>query len=101
METGRVRNRRGFATTLDTYEAAWAFTEDQYAIFREFFNATLENGTLTFMLPMQDDSELEVGFMKCTYQFNRTDNLYSVKAVLEVAEEPVVDIFVSIEEIEA
>jgi len=87
METGRVRNRRGFATTLDTYEATWMFTQDQFVAFRDFFNETLENGSLSFMLPMQDDTEIEAAFMKGVYQFSRSDNLYSVKGVLEVVED--------------
>jgi hypothetical protein len=102
MDSGRVRNRRRFSEARETMGASWNFTEDQYEAFDEFFRDGLENGSLSFLMVTQTMAALagyivrtswELAFVG-NYTLDRSDNLFSVIAVLEVTnkvEETVID----------
>lgn len=85
METGRVRQRRVQLLPLRLVQAEWSFTGDAFETFKEFFEVSLENGSLPFALELfgADSEESEVAFMG-PYSWSRSDNLFSVSAVLEV-----------------
>lgn len=80
MESGRLRNRRLHASPIEMMEVAWNFTEDQFDIFKTFFDVGLENGTLEFDLAGIGT----VAFWESTYSQNHTDNLFYVSAKLEL-----------------
>lgn len=79
MESGRVRVRRKYEISVTLYEVTWEFTKEEYVSFREFFKLDLDNGTSDFEL----SGIGTVAFWGATYSFSRTDNNYSVSAVLE------------------
>lgn len=86
METGRVRKRRTVEEALEVWEVQWNFTEDQFAGFKDFFEQTLENGSLPFLIELFDDVK-GMAFADGKYAFDRSDNLVMVSAVLELLEE--------------
>jgi len=88
MESGRRRVRRMHDTPIEFIEATWNFTEDQFDTFKTWFENTLENGSLPFYMITTDPPSYrlnwELAFKDGNYEFDRSDNLFSVKAVLEV-----------------
>jgi len=102
MDSGRVRNRRILDTPLKILEVQWNFTADHFAVFKTFFEEQLENGSLAFGIEIFGVEE-EMAFADSTYTFSRSDNLFTVVAVLEYAstELPAVTLVIVIEEVAA
>lgn len=57
MESGRIRRRRRFARSQATMRVSWLFTNEQYTIFKGFFNTTTEGGDIYFdiLLPGEEN----------------------------------------------
>lgn len=89
FESGRIRKRRTVPDPRETLTVTWNFTADQFEEFKTFFDESLENGSLNFVIPLFG-AEREVEFRDSTYSFSRTDNLYAVSASLFV--EPLTEI---------
>lgn len=94
MESGRLRNRRQFTDSIELIEATWNFTVDQFSLFKIFFETELTNGSRIFQLTTSDFAPpgktrsitYALSFWEGNYAFTRTDNLFTVKATLEVSE---------------
>jgi len=93
MESGRPRVRAADRECLEVMNATWNFTGDQYNTFRDFFINELEHGEKVFeLVTLEQDSDptqirqvvREVAFLDATYTFNRSDNLFTVEAELEI-----------------
>lgn len=78
MESGRARRRRQFEDPLEVMEVQWNFTKDEFDDFKIFFDANLENGSLSFII----EAYGIVAFLNGTYSFSRSDNLFTVAASL-------------------
>lgn len=95
MESNRVRTRRVHHEVFETIDVQWNFTEDEYNTFRNWFIAELDQGVLRFQMVTLElsptDTVMEVtrvlAFLDGTYNFNRSDNLFTVTATLEVDQE--------------
>lgn len=101
METNRKRVRRQHDEVIEILDVTWNFTRDEYDAFRTFFIEEIEQGQDYFRLTTIELSatpgthaEVEriVAFLDGTYQFSRSDNLFSVSAQLEVNSETVDDV---------
>lgn len=96
MESRRYRCRRQHLALLKLVDVSWNFTEDEYAIFQEFFIEQLNQGELLFaMVSIEPDSNPALqrtyirglSFWGGTYEFSRSDNLFTVSATLEIVVE--------------
>lgn len=100
MESGRMRNRRIYPEPIELIDVTWNFTSDEFEAFKDFFEAELENGSLHFTLAVPDFAPpltdrtvtRELAFWEGNYAFARGDNLFSVKATLEIVNEFTVDV---------
>ena len=88
MESGRIRNRRMFQSLSETWEVQWNFTADQFTLFKSFFETDLDNGARQFSITLFVDM-VDVSFVGASYVFSRSDNLFNVVAVLDIAAAPV------------
>jgi hypothetical protein len=95
MESGRMRIRRASLLPQEFIKVRWNFTEDQYETFEQFFQTTILNGELSFLLVTYDPSSeefmvtevhREVAFVEGKYGFTKSDNLFAVSATLEVVD---------------
>jgi hypothetical protein len=84
FESGRIRKRRLVEDPREGLDVVWNFTEDEFEAFKTFFDESLENGSLTFLITLFG-REREVDFRDSTYGFNHSDNLYTVIAKLLIA----------------
>lgn len=100
MESGRIRSRRVNDEPLEVLEVQWSFTANQFFTFKDFFDDTLENGSLPFLIDIFNE-EREMVFLESKYDFARSDNLFSVMASLEYLSLPSVLLTVEIEEVAA
>lgn len=94
MESARRRVRRTEAGSQEFIEVSWNFTQDQYEVFRAFFNDTLRQGSNYFLLPLKGYQrwvDRAVSFVDAKYTFSHTDNLYNVSATLELYQSEVFD----------
>ncbi len=82
MESGRVRNRRDYLEPMETLEVQWSFIEEEFGIFKAFFDQTLENGSQSFTFNVFGEDK-EMAFLDGNYSFSHSDNLVSVVATLE------------------
>ena len=82
MESGRIRVRRETLNPFETVDVEWAFTQDQFAQFKSFFDVDLVNGSLSMNIHVLEDGEV-MAFMGSTYNFEHSDGLYLVSAKLE------------------
>lgn len=74
-------------------KASWNFTEDEFSAFVRFYELTLDNGSLSFLLKTFEEDpdgsgdtvevDWELAFVGKP-QHSRSDNLFSVSATLEV-----------------
>lgn len=96
MESKRIRRRRTHSAILDILEVRWHLTADQFQWFKDFFEDTLQNGTLPFTMTTFDPSpkpgivveiDWKLAFLNATYTLVRSDNLFAVDADLEVFHE--------------
>jgi hypothetical protein len=93
MESSRVRRRRMQAELQQFLKASWNFTEDEFSAFVRFYELTLDNGSLSFLLKTFEEDpdgsgdtvevDWELAFVGKP-QHSRSDNLFSVSATLEV-----------------
>lgn len=100
MESGRVRRRRTGEEVQEFLSVSWNFTKDEFAIFKDFFEETLQHGSLPFLLKTLEPSATtedammevwwEVAFMR-NYALTRTDNNFSIGAILEVIDKLMFD----------
>lgn len=81
MESGRIRKRRVTENRREGIGVTWHFTEDQFEIFKSFFDVTLENGSLNFVITLFG-RDREVEFRESAYSLTRTDNLFAVTSSL-------------------
>lgn len=81
MDSGLIRKRRVALEPRKGVQVTWNFTQDQYRTFKAFFEDTLKNGSISFLMLMFG-IEHELEFRDSSYSFNRSDNLYSVNADL-------------------
>ncbi len=93
MESGRQRIRRLYTEPIEVMEVTWNFTVDEYSTFRDFFIHTLQQGSLPFEMETKefapDPDYIRVytrqyAFLNGTYEFSRSDNLFSVRTTLEI-----------------
>lgn len=94
METGRIRQRPLFVDVVELMDVQWHLTEDQFEIFEQFVEVDLNRGTLRTTLFGFDSSSIQgvnrmvwrvVAFYPGgEYSFSHTDNLFTVKAAMEV-----------------
>ena len=93
MESKRIRVRPMHADHLEILEFEWNFTADEFEIFKAFFEEDLENGSYPFEISFMDpddsnqDIVIDYGFFEGTYQWARSDNLFTVYARMVVEEE--------------
>lgn len=100
MESGRLRRRRLQIELQEFLKVSWNFTEDDFGTFKSFYEDTLDNGSLSFlMVTFEDDPQgsgelLEVDWELAFVgvpQHSRSDNLFSVSATLEVLDKQMVE----------
>lgn len=93
MESNRTRNRPTGDGSVKVMAADFNFTREEYAEFKQFFEVTLVQGTLTFVMETleQDDSPqlarqtlYQLAIYDVTYTWNQDDNLYAVSANFQV-----------------
>src|SRR6187402_1018332 len=87
FETGRIRARRVYEETEETYEVSWNLKSDQFEAFKAFFEDDLEHGSLSFLLEIFGE-ELEVVFYDSNYSFSHSDGCYAVVAVISALSLP-------------
>lgn len=100
MESGRIRSRRQFEDPVEILEVEWHFTEDQFETFKDFFDVTLVNGTLSFTIALESETEREVVFFEANYAYSSSDNLFIVNSQLELLSLPAVTMTIDIFEVE-
>jgi hypothetical protein len=95
MESKRIRIRRMQVCSIELLDVTWHFTKDEYELFEQFFNETLETGSLPFSITTKESDpfgsglvevDRNVAFWKAEYSFSRSDNLYAVTATLEIVD---------------
>lgn len=101
MESGRTRRRQTGEEMQEFLSVSWNFTQDEFAIFKTWFEETIEHGSLAFLLKTFEPSATtedammevwwEVAFVR-NYTFTRTDNNFSVGANLEVIDKLFFDV---------
>lgn len=90
-----MRHRRTFTAPLELIDVTWNFTLDEFEVFKAFFEEDLVNGSLLFEMTTPDFAPVHMdrsvtrmlGFWGANYGFNRSDNLFTVTAILEIASE--------------
>lgn len=55
METGSHRTRRWNRTAPRIYELSWDMSQEEFALFDEWYQYTINGGDLPFDIPIQDD----------------------------------------------
>ena len=95
MESKRIRVRRYYPDFFTVYDFEWNFTQDEFDLFKTFFEDDLVNGsecfTIQFLDPF-DSSQLSItdyGFFEAGYQFSYTNGFFKVTAVAVIEEEQV------------
>lgn len=95
MESSRVRRRRMQADLQEFLKVSWNFTEDEFNTFKSFYEDTLDNGTISFLMKTFEDDPagsgdvVEVSWELAFVgepQHARSDNLFSVSATLEITD---------------
>ena len=81
FDSGRTRTRRQAEDLWEIIEVQWNFVEDQFATFRTFFEETLEQGSLPFVIEIFG-VDTEVQFQEPEYTLNHSDNLFEVTGKL-------------------
>lgn len=87
MESGRVRARRINTRARRNVNLVWDMTPDQFAFFRAYYQDVLEDGTLSFRLPVPDGvtSAVEVATFTGGYSHDyQSTDLFVVRATLEL-----------------
>ena len=82
MESGRIRKRRLFVDPMKTVEAQWCFLNDQFSSFQSFFEETLGNGSLSFVLAIYGEDKV-VSFMG-NYASSHASNQITVTGTLQI-----------------
>lgn len=83
FETSRKRKRRMFDEERELWQVQWNFTDDEFEVFKAFFDEDLRNGELGFELEVFEQPR-QVEFFDAAYSMARSDNLHQVNAVLLV-----------------
>lgn len=100
MESGRVRRRRMQLELQEFLKASWNFTDEEFSTFVAFFEQTIDNGALSFLLKTFEDSPTKPGELAEVwwelafvneYQFSRSDGVVSVSGTLEVLDKELFD----------
>jgi hypothetical protein len=87
METGRVRQRRRFTTSQETFSVTWILTADEFEAFKSFHLFTLEGGANFFdiLLPVGVGLEtMRVRFVGGTFRHSYQSYMnFQISATLE------------------
>ncbi len=98
METRRKRVRPVSMAPNEELDVTWVFAADEYALFKEFFELELANGTRSFMVEIFG-SNREMVFADANYSLEFDETQYVVRGKLEYLNLPAVLLVVSIEEV--
>lgn len=101
FETERTRVRKYFPEKLEVFDFQWNFTQDEFDIFKTFYEDELDNGQEAFTIQVLDPDDsnalsiIDYGFFESNYQWSYTDGVYQVIAqviveleTIEQLEEP-------------